>query len=247
MFEKAKEIFYLRDMKNNVLFKKVMIVGASRGLGAAVSRFLVEHVKGIEKAIFISRKEDLLKRLHSSLAEKIPLIETRACDMSLIEDQNIVSRLILDEGPDLVIYCAGGGPHGDFASKEWKDHRWAIEVGMAAPLRLLHTWIQCRDKEKMGKFIIVGSRIAESSPDFKAASYAASKHGLLGFIESVQPETKDNQNKVWLFSPGYMDTDMIPATAPVRHDGSKIMGVETAAQALLRWINKDGPWHRVLN
>ena len=169
-------------------------------------------------------------------------------DMSQAQGQQSLQSLIESEKFDLVIYAAGGGPHGSFSAKDFKDHRWSLEVGLVAPMALAWAWLRCRDQNKMGRFVIVGSRIAEESPDPQASSYAAGKHGLVGFVSSLQKELEQNQNKVWLFSPGYMDSEMLPLTAKIRHDGSKLMSTETAAQALLRWVKKnEGTWHRVLN
>jgi short-subunit dehydrogenase len=231
-----------------MIFKKVAILGASRGLGRATALFLTEHLEGLEELYLASRKTTLLEGLKSKLGTKIPKIIVETCDLASEAGQLAAENYIQSNKPDLVIYSAGGGPYGNFSLKEWKDHHWALQMGLNAPLRLTHAWLNARKLvENPGRFIIVGSRIAESSPDFGATSYAASKHGLLGFVESLQPELKDSSNKVWLFSPGYINTDMLPPNAQPRLQGAKIMSVETAAQALLRWVKKDGPWHRVLN
>jgi short-subunit dehydrogenase len=164
-------------------------------------------------------------------------------------DQIKACDLIEKEVFDLVVYCAGGGPHGLFESKEWKDHAWALQLNLFSPMLLVHHWLKARraGRNGPGRFVIVGSRIAEQNPDPLASSYAAAKAGIHGFVSSVQEELEESPNKVWLFSPGYMDTDLLPSTSRVRHDGSKLMSPESAALALLRWLKKDGPWHRVLN
>lgn len=229
------------------MFKSVAIIGSSRGLGKAIALFVKEHLAEAENLYLFSRKTNLLSELEKKLNNQFKQIKTFSADMSKAEDVSSVSQELARLNPDLVIYSAGGGPHGEFIKKEWKDHEWALRVGLVSPVELLHKWLNIRNPDQPGRFIIVGSRIAESDPDFKASSYAAAKHGLLGLISSIQPELQNNQNKAWLFSPGYIDTEMLPQTATVRHNGAKIMSVETAAQALLRWVKKDGPWHRVLN
>jgi short-subunit dehydrogenase len=222
------------------MYRNVLIVGGSRGLGQALARHLRDHLETVEHLTVVSRKPTAL-----------PTDAGRGTcyymDMSRAEDQDRLCALISEQLYDLVVYCAGGGPHGPYATKDWKDHAWSLQVGLLAPMKLVSVWLKARQPGSAGRFIIVGSRIAEQSPDPGAASYAAGKHGIMGFVSSLQAELEENQNKVWLFSPGYMDTDLLPKTAKVRHDGSKLMNAETAAQACLRWIKKDGPWHRVLN
>jgi short-subunit dehydrogenase len=93
----------------------------------------------------------------------------------------------------------------------------------------------------------VGSAIAELKPDPKAASYAASKSGLHGFVSSLQDELKESAMKIGLFSPGYMDTEMLPSTASVRRNGARINAPLLAAEDLLRWIKEGNSWHRIFD
>ncbi|MBK9294248.1 MAG: SDR family NAD(P)-dependent oxidoreductase [Oligoflexia bacterium] len=229
------------------MFKSVVIIGASRGLGKALSFFIKEHLPGAKQILLVSRKIDLLTANAEKLKAQFEEVKTIKADMSMSADVFDLTHAIKSFNADIVIYSAGGGPYGEFVKKDWKDHQWAIDVGLKAPMQLLHSWLSFRNPTEAGRFIIVGSRIAESSPDFSASSYAATKHGLVGLLSSIQPELLKNNNKAWLFSPGYIDTEMLPPNASARHNGAKIMSVETAAQALLRWVKKDGPWHRILN
>ncbi len=212
------------------MFKRALVFGASRGLGRAVVEHANLHFEGLS-VVEVSRKSP-----------------SHPLDLTKVNDQNKAAEMIEGQDFDLVIYCAGGGPHGEFSSKEWKDHAWALHLNLYGPMFLIHRWLNARKGSKgEGRFVVVGSRIAEQNPDPFASSYAAGKAGLYGFVSSLQLELKESKNKVWLFSPGYMNTEMLPSTAKVRHDGSKLMSAETAAQAMLRWLKKDGPWHRVLN
>jgi len=233
-------------------FRKILIFGASRGLGRSIVEHLPLHVSAFQSLTLVSRKSELLEKVREKSLSQwqniSPVIESHCFDMSTLDGQEDAEALMTFLKPDLVVYCAGGGPYGEFSSKEWKDHHWALQVGLIAPARLSHAWLKTRlSGDENGRFIVVGSRIAENQPDYGATSYAAAKHGLLGLISSLQPELKQSKSKVWLFSPGYIDTEMLPPQAVVRHNGTKIMSVGTAAQALLRWVKMDGPWHRVLN
>jgi len=213
------------------MFKRAIVFGASRGLGRAVVDHSRLHFDGLKEVVEVSRKSPI-----------------NPLDLTKRDDQIKAGELIQSQGFDLVIYCSGGGPYGPFSSKEWKDHEWALQLNLIAPMFLIHKWlVNRRSSGNEGRFVVVGSRIAEQNPDPLASSYAAGKSGLYGFVSSLQEELKESKNKVWLFSPGYMNTEMLPSTAKVRHDGSKLMSAEAAAQAMLRWLKKDGPWHRVVN
>jgi short-subunit dehydrogenase len=223
---------------------KVLILGASRGLGRSLATFAPELLPELSHLDLAARNENNLaetKALVLKACSSAPVLEIKKIDLSRSEE---VEHIGIQDF-DLVIYAAGGGPYGEFSKFEWKDHLWALQLGLLSPMRLAHRWLQ--ERKAPGKFVIVGSRVAENAPDPGAASYAAAKHGLLGFVGSLQSELDLVEGKhVWLFSPGYMDTAMLPRGARVRHDGTRIIPADAAAQALLRWVKTDGPWHRVL-
>ncbi len=223
------------------MFKRALVIGASRGLGKAISQLLPLECDQLSLLTLVSRKSSLVT--HSGIS-----IESYNLDMSNVEDQIAVSMNIKDKKYDLLFYVAGGGPHGEYAKKEWKNHQWSLQVNLVAPMGAVHTWLNSREKSSKGKFILIGSHIAERAPDPLASSYAAGKHGLFGFVSSLQSELNGNSNKVWLASPTYLNTDLLPTSAKVRHDGTKILEVDSVAQRILSWVfDENGTWHQVLD
>jgi 2-deoxy-D-gluconate 3-dehydrogenase len=221
------------------MFKKVLLVGASRGLGNSLLKLLPQTFSTLESLTAVSRSEILV------IDQKINPVRL---DMSKSLDQELLLEKITEVHYDLILYVAGGGPHGDFEKREWKDHDWALQTSLIAPMKLINTWLRSKTQKGRGRFVVVGSKTAESQPDPRSASYAASKHGLIGLISSLQGELKHSDKKVFLFSPPYMDTQMLPATAIVRHNGAKIISAESAANYLLKWIQEENPnWHFSFN
>ena len=60
--------------------------------------------------------------------------------------------------------------------------------------------------------------MAEDKADPLAGSYAAAKHALRGLVDSVNSE-QESEIKLLLFSPGYMQTDLLPSNSRPRQDG----------------------------
>ncbi|MCC6276803.1 MAG: SDR family NAD(P)-dependent oxidoreductase [Oligoflexia bacterium] len=237
--------------------RSAWILGASRGLGRSLTRYLSTHFPKVESLTLLSRKQELLEQAAQdarsltnpdgrSINHKINNVQTCAVDLSNSQEVEKLTQKLGSEAPDLVLYVAGGGPYGSFAEKQWKDHHWSLQVGLLSPMRLVHGWLEGRAQNRSGRFVIVGSRVAGLNPDPGAASYAAGKHGLVGFVGSLQSELEINPNKVLLYSPGYMDTEMLPPQAQVRQSGVKLLLPDTAAQALYRWLKKESHWHRVI-
>lgn len=166
-------------------------------------------------------------------------VETLRLDFSQPADFEKVAQHVDVFCPDRLFYIAGGGPYGDFVEKQWKDHQWALQVSFLTPMKLFH---HCLKKPFLKQIIAVGSAIAEDKADSGAASYAAAKHGLKGLLHSLQAETDKD---VRLFSPGYINTEMLPLAAQSRlAPGVKIHQPEDLAREFIDWARTpNAPWH----
>jgi short-subunit dehydrogenase len=212
---------------------RVIILGASRGLGAE----LVKHISQTGyPTVGFGRKEKALQ----ALRDLHPLFEYRVADFSHHLGQDEALRFLSTENYTKVICVAGGGPFGPYHERAMRDHDWAWEVTFHFQARLLHALKVANQKDK--QIIFVGSSVAESSPDPFAASYCAAKHALKALILSVRLE-----NPEWdirLFSPGYMDTDMLPIHAAVRQRG--VYSPAAMARDLWTWsLSTDNTGHKV--
>ncbi|MGE3757368.1 MAG: SDR family NAD(P)-dependent oxidoreductase, partial [Pseudobdellovibrionaceae bacterium] len=164
--------------------EKIVILGASRGLGRALAENLVQ--KG-HNLLLISRNQSKLSEIQSVAKTQVK-IETG--DFSKDEEAKRLLPILQNFGPEKIFYVAGGGPYGKFHEKEWKDHSWAYRVNFGFPARLLHFLLQNKkDFPELRQMIFVGSSVAESNPDPMASAYSAAKHALLGLIRSVRKES----------------------------------------------------------
>lgn len=189
----------------------IALLGASRGLGAQVARDLNDF--GASVSVY-SRKSALSRDFSK---------EEQWSDF-IIELQKL--------NPERLLYFAGGGPFGPYPQKQWKDHLWSYRVNFLFPSFLLsHAQMLPRLKQ----IVFVGSAIAESRPDPGAASYAAGKAALWNLIRSIQQE-KSLHMDLRLFSPGYLDTELLPPAARPRLSGEVILSPKAAAATLLEWI-----------
>lgn len=190
-------------------FKKIVLLGASRGLGRATYDFLNHH-HSESQYLLVSRKiKDELNSAHT---------KTLQADFADLEHIEQVIQQIKIFNPTEIVYFAAGGPYGNYQEKKWKDHEWAFRVSFMFPAQLLHLILsQSKFFSDLQQIVFIGSSIAEAKPDPQAASYAASKHALKGLITSIQAENPPL--KVKLFSPGYMKTDLLPQLSWPRQQG----------------------------
>jgi len=177
---------------------KIAILGSRKGLGLEISKMVSESAE----LLLISRQVHQIGP-HKSLI----------CDFSQPSQVEELIAKLREFKPHKIWYIAGGGPYGDFQTKQWKDHLWSWQVTFLTPARILHSYLS-HEFEGCEQFIAIGSAIAESQVDPKAASYCAAKHALVGLIHTTQLESPDKD--VRLFSPGYMNTALLPSNASVR-------------------------------
>jgi len=176
-----------------------IFLGGSRGLG---SRFL-------EKALAHSQSPKVFLFSRKALTVSFP-VEKITADFSQEESWPKIIQNISEAQPTRIFYFAGGGPYGLFQEKNWKDHRWALKVSFEFPAFVIHSFL--KSPQNLKQFVVIGSSIAEESADPQAASYCAAKHALKGLITSIQKEQKTAFD-LRLISPGYIDTELLPANA----------------------------------
>ena len=183
---------------------RILILGASRGLGWALYGQLIRI---IPQAQFLLSSRKILDR-KEYVTENTTLL---AQDFSKIPIAVDFINSVKSFAPTRIIYVAGGGPYGSYVAKKWSDHQWALTTTFLYPAELLHTLLsQSENFASLAQVTFVGSQIADNQPDRNAASYAAAKHALRGLITTVQLEVQ-SKPQILLFSPGYMQTDLIPA------------------------------------
>lgn len=229
---------------------KIAILGASRGLGAELS-VLCAQTPEVKGTLLISRKQENLAQLKLRLApwnedDNRTRFEIFPSDFSREQEQERSLQALKRFSPTHVFYMAGGGPYGTFDSKEWKDHMWAYQVNLLFPARLALWALQWKNQHSEFKQLMyIGSSVAENQADPMAASYASAKSGLLGLYRSLIAE--GHKLDIRLFSPGYMDTELLPKGAKPRQQSGKLWLPEVVASKLWHWSQtEDVHGHRSL-
>lgn len=205
-----------------------VLLGASRGLGRA---FLDKAMtaqnqagEGFLQLTVFSRKIDSIP----------PNVNSLQSDFSKFETWNHIFSQIQALRPDRIFYFAGGGPYGKAQEKKWIDHQWALKVSFEFPAYLLYQSL--KNPQNLKQMVFVGSSIAESSADPFASSYCAAKHALKGFVTSIQKE-QQTPFDLRLFSPSYIDTDLLPANAWPRQQVGLVSSPRQIAEILWSYVH----------
>lgn len=190
---------------------RILLLGASRGLGHQVQQKLLQM--GVV-AINFSRSSQ------------------PSMDFSREDQWSHYLKMIEEQKPQRIFYFAGGGPFGSYFQKEWKDHLWSYRVNFLFPSFLLSSLKSLSGLQQM---VFVGSSVAESSPDPNAASYAAGKAALWNLIRSIHAEDSARLD-LRLFSPGYMNTRLLPPQAWPRKTPELVQSPEAVAARFLEFV-----------
>lgn len=184
---------------------KVLILGGSKGLGKSIAKFFKFPIR-------VSRQSDL------------------SIDFSTTDAVSKIMRLVEVEKPKVIFYSAGGGPHGDFFSKNMESHMWAYHVNHFTPIALAYELIKIKYD---GVFLYVGSAIAERSNSEQSLSYAFSKKMSVKTLLSIPEKTL----KIRVFSPPYMNTGLLPPKAWPRVETPKlVVEPDLVAKKMMSWL-----------
>ena len=180
----------------------IVVTGAAKGLGLAISQLAVEagyRIIGIGRSV----TEDF-----NSLPEaQRTFIEFDLLQVNEIPDlvQEILGK---SEGaPYALINNAGTGLDGLLATQHSSDISKILTLNLEAPITLTKYLVRQMMKQGRGRVVNISSTIAQTG--FSGLSvYGATKAGLEGFTRSLSREVGRAGITVNCVAPGYMLTDM---------------------------------------
>ncbi len=176
-----------------------LVTGASRGIGRAIAlRLAATH-----DLTAVARSPDDLARL----ADEVGAAGGR-CDVVPLDvaDPAAVADALGGRDADVLVNNAGVGvlkPLLELTPAEW--HRM-VDVNLNALYHVTRAVLPGMVARGRGHVVIVGS-IAGRSAFVGGAGYAATKHAVMGFAESLMLEVRDAGVKVSVVSPGSVATD----------------------------------------
>ncbi len=208
-------------------------MGASRGLGWATYQQL--NQRSDDQAFLLSSRK--IGSRQELISKNTELVQQ---DFSVTPISSDFLMTLQRFNPTCLVYFAGGGPYGNFGEKKWSDHQWAFKTSFLYPAEPLHVILSGPTNWKqLKKIVFIGSAIAENKADPKAASYAAAKHALKGLIDSVHLERVGTEGpQLKLFSPGYMQTDLLPVNSQPRQN-QIALDPDDVAKKLIAIIEKN--------
>lgn len=196
--------FIIEKIMKEVNRMKVLITGASSGIGRDMARVLAS--KGYH-LVLVARNEEELNKIATELTEKNNIeVETISIDLSEIENCKELHRKVKDV--DILINNAGFGNCGNYTKTSLDKEMNMIHTNIVAYHILMKLYLIDMKAKGTGKILNVAS-IAGFMPGPLMATYYATKAYIVRLSESVREELKREKSEVQIsiLCPGPVSTN----------------------------------------
>ena len=185
--------------------RTAVVTGASRGIGHAIARRLARDYHVVATARSAPALEQLAAEIAAAGGRCTPL----AVDLT---EPDSVRRALQNVEADVLVNNAGvmhKKPLLELAPGEWQE---MIDVNLNALYHVTRALLPGMVRRGAGHVIVIGS-IAGRSAFVGGSAYAATKHAVMGFTESLMLEVRQSGVKVSVVMPGSVATDMVDGEA----------------------------------
>lgn len=216
-------------------FERIVITGASSGIGAALARALAAPGRTL---VLLGRNTERLEAVAASCRAEGATCRIESLDQTDTDRLSIVVADIGRAAPiDLLIANAGilDGRPADDAVESATTARRVLETNLLATVDLIHMVLPAMRRNGRGTVVLVAS-LASLVPLPDAPAYSASKAGLLSYGLALREALAAEGIRVAVACPGFVATAMAS-----KHIGSRPgeISAEKAAQRILNGLHRN--------
>ena len=209
--------------------KTIIITGANQGFGLAIAK---EFAKQGANLVLSARNYSLLEEVKIQIKNEFNIdVRIIKSDVSNIEDNKKTAELAIREFGTIDVFVANAGIYGPKGSteavnlEEWSN---AIDINLKGVVYGCASVIHDMKKNRSGKIIILSGGGATKPMPF-LSSYAASKAGVVRFMESLSLEVNEFNIDVNAIAPGALNTRLLKE---VLDAGPDLVGAQFYEQSL---------------
>lgn len=231
----------MNDLKDKIIW----ITGASSGIGEAL---VYACLKENATVVLSARREEELKRVAAHPLSENKNVFILPLDLEHTEDiEKKTEQVVQRYGRiDILINNGGMGHRTKAINTSTAIDRKVMEVNFFGTINLTKTVARVMQKQQNGKIVVVTSIMGKYGLPLYS-TYAASKHALYGYFESLRQELYNDNITVLIASPGFINTDV--STKLLKEDGSpygiksesqkKGLSAEDCAKGILKAIKEN--------
>lgn len=200
--------------------KNVLILGGSRGIGAAIVRRFADG--GAKVSFTYAGSKEAAESLATQTGAEA--IQTDSANRD-----DLISTVAGRGALDILVINAGTLVLGDPLTIEADDIDRMIDVNVRAPY---HAAVEAaRQMNSNGRIIVIGSVNGDRMPFAGGAGYALTKSAMQGMVRGLARDFGDRGITVNSIQPGPTDSDMNPVDGPMASTMHSFMAIKRHAEA----------------
>ncbi|WP_299396392.1 SDR family oxidoreductase [Pelagibius sp.] len=199
--------------------KKALVLGGSRGIGAAIVERLAKD--GAETVFTYAGSAEAA----AALAGKTGATAIQSDSA----DRGAVTKTVADQGPlDILVVNAGVLVMGDPLESDPDAVDRMIDINVRSPY---HAAVEAaRKMNEGGRIVILGSVNGDRVPFPGGAAYSLTKSAVQGLVRGLARDFGERSITVNAVQPGPVDTDMNPADGPMKDAMHSFMAIKRHAE-----------------
>src|SRR5438477_3233822 len=212
--------------------KKVLVTGASAGIGAALAEGFA--ARGATVGI-CARRADRLDAVLARCREQAPDSRAWQIDLSDLGALDDFAHQAADElgGIDVLVNNAGIPKRKPVQVLTPAVVDELMQINYLSPVHLTLALLP-GIIERAGRIVFVSSVAARLSPPAEAA-YAATKAAISAWAECMKVDLRDTEAKIHVVYPGVIDTELfhLPGNDPLPATGVEMLPVDAMVEPVL--------------
>ena len=189
----------------NKKIKVVWITGASSGIGAELAR---QYSNLGVKLILSSRRADVLGQVKSDCCnpENIKILPFDLIDFKSVSELVKLAYELFGT-IDILINNAGISQRSLIIDTDFEVYKRLIEINYLGQVAISNAILPYFIKQGGGSFAIISSVMGKYSSPYRSG-YAAAKHALHGFFDTLRMEHQNDNIFVTIICPGFVNTSI---------------------------------------
>ncbi|HXY94722.1 MAG TPA: SDR family NAD(P)-dependent oxidoreductase, partial [Acidimicrobiia bacterium] len=166
--------------------QRVLVTGASSGIGAALARELASAGATVGMC---ARRTEMLHAVLADCRRHVPECRAWTVDLSVLDQVDTFARDVEEQlgGVDVLVHNAALGGHGGALTTPWDDVEYLTRLDYLSPVRLTRALLPDMLARASGHVVVVSSMAAVASSPGESA-YAAAKAALSTYFEALATE-----------------------------------------------------------
>ncbi len=200
--------------------KKAVVLGGSRGIGAAIVKRLA--AEGADPVVTYAGSEKRAVQVAEATGSTAIRVDSAVREelTGFIESQGDIDILVIAAG----VFVMDNPTNSDGDAVDYM-----IDVNVRAPYHAAVT--ASKRMPDGGRIIVIGSTNADRMPMQGAAGYALTKSAMQGMVRGLARDLGDRNITVNNVQPGPVDTEMNPADGPMKDMMHSFMAIKRHADA----------------